>query len=87
MADNDFPKLDGGWCDGLGCGRGHVCFCAEYLAMKEEFQKVFNKAWNKDDTDCINWEKAWRFGTSRYNEAWEEMVIRKIGSCEVVLKE
>lgn len=41
--DNDFPKLDGGWCDGLGCSG--FCWCGGNLAMKEEFQRVFNKPW------------------------------------------
>ena len=71
-----FPKLDGGWCNGDGwLNVSCVCWCEEYLAMREEFQRVFNKAWdhrhaNKgQDPDCINWEKAWRFGTSRWKEA------------------
>ncbi len=73
--DNSFPEIENGCCDGLGCGKGVVCWCDEYQAMKEEFQRVFNKAWDTkqpwegQDIDCVNWEKSWRFGTSRWKEA------------------
>ena len=66
-----FPRIDCGWCDGMGCGRGSVCWCNEHLAMKEEFQRVFNKQWKEgeEDMDCYHWELAWRFGTKRWAEA------------------
>ena len=71
---NDFPKLDGGWCDGLGCGRGSICSCGERLAMREEFQRVYNKPW-KDrweegggDIDCDRVNRLWDFSATRTNE-------------------
>jgi len=88
-----FPRIDNGNCDGLGCGHGHVCWCDQYQAMKEEFQRVFNKPWDTrfpnqgQDIDCVNWEKSWRFGTSEWDKEWEEMVERTRGSCIVKMKE
>jgi len=74
-----FPEIENGCCDGLGCGKGAVCWCNEYKAMKEEFQRVFNKAWDTkyewdgQDIDCVNWEKSWRFGTSSWKRAEEKV--------------
>jgi len=68
--DNDFPKLDGGWCDGMGCG-GILCWCGEYLAMREEFQRLYNKPWNTNDIDCQRVEKIWRFGTERFEKYYQ----------------
>jgi len=78
-----FPKIEIGYCDGLGCGRATVCFCQEYHAMKMEYQRVFDEAWNSEDPTCITWERAWRFGTERYDAAWEKIVTRTKGSCIV----
>ena len=70
----DFPKLDGGWCDGMGCSGW--CFCKEHLAMREEFQRVFNKPWKERwdddaDIDCDHWEHIWRFGTTQVRKYFE----------------
>lgn len=74
MSDSkEFPKIDGGWCDGGGCGRG-LCWCGEYLAMKEEFQRVFNKQWDDSDEECERVERIWRFGTSRSNNSHEKRI-------------
>ena len=85
-----FPKLDSGWCDGIGCGKASVCYCQEWLASREEFQRIFKKpwvnSWDGDDKDCRTWEAAWRFGTDRWDKAWEKIVIRTPGSCIVKLK-
>jgi len=79
--ENNFPAIVNGSCDGLGCGRGSVCWCNEYVAMKEEFQRVFNKPWKngKEDLDCYHWELAWRYGTDKWEKA-EEPVRRFLHS-------
>ena len=78
MKDNEskFPKLDGGFCDGMGCSGW--CFCTAFLAMKEEFQEVFDKPWtNRWDDDanieCEMWEHAWRLGSSNVREYFEPL--------------
>ncbi len=75
MSDNDFPKLDGGWCDGMGCGE-RLCWCGEYLAMCEEFQRTYNKPWDKNDIDCLRVERIWRFGTERFGEYYKNKQLR-----------
>ena len=76
-----FPTLDGGWCDGLGCGNVAIndprkdadpCFCSEYLAMKQQFQIELDTVWDMKNPICQVWESAWRFGTSRYGKFYEE---------------
>ena len=76
-----FPKLDCGWCDGMGCSNslitdprkdGDPCWCSEYLAMREEFQIELDMAWDDKNPICQVWESAWRFGTSRYSKFYEE---------------
>lgn len=97
MADNKFPKLEAGFCDGLGCG-GILCYCKIWLESREEFQRVFDKAWNKDDPDCKIWEKAWRLGykvTEEYyepkvtnmKERHKKLIKMEQKSCEVKLKQ
>lgn len=47
----EFPKLEGGWCDGLGCGhKDPFCFCEQWLRSREQFQKVFGIPWSEDRT-------------------------------------
>ena len=75
MSDvNDFPKLNGGWCDGMGCGKFHPCFCGEHLAMKEEFQRLYNKPWDDDDIDCQCVDKLWRLGIEAYEKYYEKLL-------------
>ncbi|MCK5020136.1 MAG: hypothetical protein KAS32_24050 [Candidatus Peribacteraceae bacterium] len=62
-----FPRLIGGWCDGMGCSYSPPqCFCSEYLESREEYQRVFNKPWIRDDLECKIWEKSWRYARGRY---------------------
>jgi hypothetical protein len=62
-----FPKLDGGWCDGMGCGDVLMgCWCSEYLECCEEYQREFKKPWDRMNPECIVWEKSWRFSWGRY---------------------
>jgi len=76
MSDvDDFPKLDGGWCDGLGCSG--LCWCGERLAMKEEFQRVFNKPWKQSydenpDIDCDRVDHLVRFSTDRVDKHFKK---------------
>lgn len=75
--DNDFPKLDGGWCDGLGCGG--FCWCGEHLAMKEEFQRTYNKPWKESydedsDIDCDRVAHLVRFSTDRVEKYYKNEV-------------
>jgi hypothetical protein len=79
MSD-DFPKLDGGWCDGLGCSG--LCWCGERLAMKEEFQRVFNKPWKESydknpDIDCDRVDHLVRFSTGRIEKHFEKEIQNK----------
>ena len=74
MSDVDsFPKLNGGWCDGMGCGKYEPCFCKAHLEMKEEFQRLFQKPWNIDDVDCQRVDKLWRLGTEAYQNHYEKL--------------
>lgn len=66
---NKFPKLDHGSCDGLGCGWvGMECFCNEYLWMREEYQRQYDKIWDSSTDECKVWEKCWRENWKRYIE-------------------
>lgn len=64
--NNDLPKIISGSCDGLGCG-SRICFCDEYAAMANEYQRVTGKEWqlksggNWNDPECKSWDAAWRF--------------------------
>ena len=75
--DNDFPKLEAGWCDGLGCSG--LCWCGERLATKEEFQRTFNKPWKESfdenpDIDCDRVDHMVRFRTARIDKHYKKQM-------------
>lgn len=63
-----FPPVQNGECDGLGCGF-NICFCDEYTFMAEEFQRQFQEQWNPKTWEASekqkNFEKGWRFAWKR----------------------
>lgn len=64
-----FPKLEHGSCDGLGCSwSGMECFCDEYLWMREEYQRVYDKPWDTSTLECQIWDECWRKNWKRYIE-------------------
>jgi len=83
-----FPKLYGGCCNGAGWLNGDcVCWCGEFLALNEEFQRVENKPWKNpwEDEDCKKWDHIWRFGTERWKEAEKQLrETRKISYRETM---
>lgn len=69
----NLKPVENGSCDGLGCGANpinisHLCFCDEYTAMANEYQRVTGKQWQPyKDADCKAWDTAWRFLWKRIN--------------------
>lgn len=82
----EFPKLDGGYCDGLGCSKEkEECFCDAWLKSREEFQRQYNQAfvhsWEEGSTiEMKVWEDAWRW-------SWEKYINAKRKAREKIEKE
>lgn len=68
MKTKEFPTLDGGWCDGQGCGACDLCFCGMFLDSKIEYQKKFNKPWKRNTNECKIWEESFRHSFNIHNK-------------------
>lgn len=58
--EGKFPKLDGGWCDGMGCGWGSLCYCSQWLESREQYQREYNLPWDGNESSCKIWERSFR---------------------------
>jgi len=69
--DDKFPKIEVGWCDGLGCNTDPApCWCGELLCSKMQFQDKFDIAWDDSLDQCKIWEKNFR---AEYKAMWEDI--------------
>ena len=67
ITEDGFPEIINGNCDGLGCGHAQSpCWCDEFHAMKMNFQRHNNKAWDCNDPICKAWEDSFRVTDRRW---------------------